>query len=942
MAAMPPRDLLGRAEPGFSVPAIERLAPPPPPELVAARIEAHSAPGDVVVDLHGRGGWVARAAIDRQRRAVTLESGPLTRLLAEVVLRPPDVRHLDAAFQALGASPRGETSLRLAIGDWFATRCATCGRPLVVDEVTWEGGEDGAPPAPTRKHYRCAACRDQQSGGEQRHAPLDNADLVRALATSPASGVRERLAERFPVPTGGEGLVEEVLGLHTPRQLAGLAAILERIESDLRAAPVESALRLAFLHAVIPSSRLQTTPGRAAALRIAGGRIRRPTGDVWRERNPWLAFEDGFRIVRGFVQRLEGGTLGPVQARFGEDLRSLGEGAATAVVRLSSPSALAALRLEAREAREAGEGGHPADRPRVRLVLGQPPARPTQDRIAAAWHGTSWALGREAASTIPLSPLFAGSWRAPWAWQAAGLRRGLEAVEPLLARDGRAVLFLDGAGPEALAAVALGGVGAGYRLVDARLAEPDEEVGGVVELVPPGASPPPGPRTRANVPLPPVPGGPGDPELVPGRGLFAPPERFDARPFSAADAARTVTEVAVETLRARGEPARTERLLGEILVGLDRAGQLRRLVLGESGGEAGGDRDDRSPDADGAGGAGKPPAAAAGSPRSASAEPSAASSAVGGRPPGSATARAMARGGSAGDPVERLVALIRDELGRPTQRRLVEIEPDRWWLAAREDRVTAAAPLADRVEWAVYSLLSTAGPLAESAFFNRIAALFGGHDLPDEALVRACLQSYRSLASTPDRIVTGEDLLRRSPEHAELLALLADGGHRLGMRVWIARREQGRTVDGRRLADLLSDRELDVYLPLIARAPIDELESVDCIWYVRNRATLLFEVEWTAMLGETLLRRHERIAQDDRMVRLLVVAPERTELVRYKLERSPLLRAAIEAGNWHVLKWNHLRAFLARDPLSLDDLEPYLGLDPVIERSGDQMRLFGE
>jgi hypothetical protein len=50
----------------------------------------------------------------------------------------------------------------------------------------------------------------------------------------------------------------------------------------------------------------------------------------------------------------------------------------------------------------------------------------------------------------------------------------------------------------------------------------------------------------------------------------------------------------------------------------------------------------------------------------------------------------------------------------------------------------------------------------------------------------------------------------------------------------------------------------------------------------------------------------------------------------------------METGNWHVLKWNHLRSFLARDPLSLGDLEPYLGLDPVVERSGDQMALFGQ
>ena len=101
------------------------------------------------------------------------------------------------------------------------------------------------------------------------------------------------------------------------------------------------------------------------------------------------------------------------------------------------------------------------------------------------------------------------------------------------------------------------------------------------------------------------------------------------------------------------------------------------------------------------------------------------------------------------DPVERVLALVRDELGRPDQRRLIEIEPGRWWLGDARDREAAAVPLADRVEWAVYSLLSTAGRLAETAFFERIAALFAGHDLPDETLVRACLASYRSLASTP-------------------------------------------------------------------------------------------------------------------------------------------------------------------------------------------------
>src|SRR3954452_1789552 len=140
------RALLLRAEPGFSLPAYERFAPPPPPALVAAPIDAASAPGDVVLDLFGRGGWVARSAIDHQRKAVTLESTALDRLLAEIVLRPPDLRHLDAAIQALAASARGDARLKASITDRYASRCATCDRPVVLDELTWSGepaGDDG-------------------------------------------------------------------------------------------------------------------------------------------------------------------------------------------------------------------------------------------------------------------------------------------------------------------------------------------------------------------------------------------------------------------------------------------------------------------------------------------------------------------------------------------------------------------------------------------------------------------------------------------------------------------------------------------------------------------------------------------------------------------------------------------------------------------------------
>src|SRR5918995_1260976 len=190
------------ARPGFSLPIFDRISPAPPPTVVAARIESHTGPGDVVADLFGRGGWVSRAAIDRQRLTISLESSPLSRMLAEGVFPPPDVRHLHAAFQGMAASPRGTSSLKVSIGDMFATRCATCSRSLVVDEVAWSVDDDAGIAGrarPVSRHYRCTVCRDQRGGSEQRQAPLDADDLRRATADVGVEAMRARLLARFPI-----------------------------------------------------------------------------------------------------------------------------------------------------------------------------------------------------------------------------------------------------------------------------------------------------------------------------------------------------------------------------------------------------------------------------------------------------------------------------------------------------------------------------------------------------------------------------------------------------------------------------------------------------------------------------------------------------------------------------------------------------------------------
>src|SRR5947208_6857463 len=85
--AMAGRATLVRAEPGFTLPFFERPAPPPPPALIASRIESHAKPGDAILDRARRGGCGAPAAVDAQRRAARLESTPLTPLPAAPVPR---------------------------------------------------------------------------------------------------------------------------------------------------------------------------------------------------------------------------------------------------------------------------------------------------------------------------------------------------------------------------------------------------------------------------------------------------------------------------------------------------------------------------------------------------------------------------------------------------------------------------------------------------------------------------------------------------------------------------------------------------------------------------------------------------------------------------------------------------------------------------------------
>ena len=931
--------VLPRRQPGLAL--LERYFPSPAPNILDAELTSFAAAGDTVLDPWAGTGWTPRRALQHSMRVVAADPSPFAQLAAQALLRPPDPATLDAAFAQLAASRRVDVPLRQHIRELYATRCATCRRATVADQFIWPRGAD----APARKLYRCESCTAAAGGPEERTAAVDEVDLAKlgidrrpdapfdepipgaeagasagdelddelppapvgltgpveeiddpaapigeiggppppvrsvpAIEPQPAaqSGPRwastvepervtqpvpgnaraslhyQQLSDRFPVLDDRREVVEELLSLYTPRNLYALQTIANKIDAEFRDGPMSALMRLALAACLLPASRLNGYPGRVASLRITNGHVREPSSRHHREANVWSLFETAFQDVRLAVAAL-GRDLRA--ARFASDLEELG--------------ALSANVLWIR-CRPAVVGQYlPPDS--VDFVVGSPPPPPSVDELSFEYLATAWLMGREAAATLRLEPLFATSPTRSQSADAAALRHAIGSAAQALKPGGWFNVLLEGDDPDRMVSVAVAGAAAGLELVDVIHRESARSGDGVaLHLRRPSA------EDRLVAAIQPQP-----------LKLSA-----DGAHLTYPELAEAIERASVTLLSERGEPARMASITAAVLMELSRTGLLRRIVQM------------------------RPPAGGEGS------EPGADDR--------------VGRGGGA-----MLTALVREELWRDDHPRLVRLgDADRplWWL---RDPELPQQTLADRVEWATFSLLSTGGALDEWSCLERIFSLFPGVSAPDEELVLACLASY-ARADQAGRLRTDEELQARYEDHARVVALLADYGHRLGLRVWISRAEQRKVLDGRALIDHLAEDERRAYLPLIVKGASDALSEVDAMWYVRGKLAFLFEVEWTAMLSEAVLRRGRRLEPSERQVRFLVFPRERTDLVRLKLARSPWLRDEVARQNWHFLKWQHLETVAKRPGARVEWLEPVLGLDPLIERGGEQLTMFGE
>ncbi|MDQ2951298.1 MAG: hypothetical protein M3R54_03440, partial [Chloroflexota bacterium] len=254
-----------------------------------------------------------------------------------------------------------------------------------------------------------------------------------------------------------------------------------------------------------------------------------------------------------------------------------------------------------------------------------------------------------------------------------------------------------------------------------------------------------------------------------------------------------------------------------------------------------------------------------------------------------------------------------------------------------------AAPLDDRVEWAVWGVLSAARDVDQRSLFRRTYALFRGIETPDRELIERSIASYAVQSEEGRwRLAEVDGLVARQASQAQVVADLVDAGHRLGFKVHIGRDLQRHAAPSthadraRTLVELMTDAER-LSGPARAVRGADALEFIDCVWYGKSHMTFLWQVEWTARLHRSVVALGEAIPDDERIFRFIAVADERATLLAQKLDRSPALGEIVRRRGWRFVKWVPLRRFLGDPAATLDGLEPVLGLEPAVEQTGHQL-----
>ena len=249
----------------------------------------------IVLDPLGHPWSAADAAERADRRGVARSREPLGEWARRVVALAPAGDEVLAALDRVGESALIGTPHRVAMRELYASTCATCRGPVIVEAFLWERDAQ----VPTKKAFRCGICARE---GRALLIEATSADDEKASQRLEPRGLAYwQFVERFGADAAVQALAESVAALYTPRNLAALMATLRAIETTLPDSPARDVLLLCALEVLVSGSRLNAPASHGAPLRIEKDRARLSHAAQSREVNVWLEFDRTARELMAWL-----------------------------------------------------------------------------------------------------------------------------------------------------------------------------------------------------------------------------------------------------------------------------------------------------------------------------------------------------------------------------------------------------------------------------------------------------------------------------------------------------------------------------------------------------------------------------------------------------------------------------------------------------------------
>jgi hypothetical protein len=80
--------------------------------------------------------------------------------------------------------------------------------------------------------------------------------------------------------------------------------------------------------------------------------------------------------------------------------------------------------------------------------------------------------------------------------------------------------------------------------------------------------------------------------------------------------------------------------------------------------------------------------------------------------------------------------------------------------------------------------------------------------------------------------------------------------------------------------------------------------------------------------------------KEEKVEKTLVFPGSRSRWLQHRLQEDPRLKAALEDGGWHLMKYRYLRWLAAQEENQMERWESLLDGDPPLEEPSDQFQLF--